>query len=96
MREYYVYMLTNRSNTVIYIGVTNDLKRRVHEHRSKLVYGFTSKYNCVKLVWYEKFNCIDLAISREKQLKNWHRSWKNELVEKGNPTWDDLARGWFS
>ncbi len=95
MREFFLYMLTNKNNTVIYIGVTNDLKRRVCEHRSKQTYGFTSKYKCVKLVWFEKFRYINLAISREKQLKNWHRSWKNDLIEKENPQWDDLAKDWF-
>ena len=64
------------------------------EHRSKLVYGFTSKYNCKKLVWYETFNFINFTIAREKQLKNWHRTWKNELIEKKNPNWIDLAKSW--
>jgi putative endonuclease len=88
--------LPNKNNTVIYIGVTNDLKRRVYEHRSKAVYGFTSKYKCVKLVRYEKFSDINLAICREKQLKNWHRSWKNELIGRENPNWNDLAKDWFA
>jgi len=95
MREYYVYMLTNTYHNVLYIGFTNNIRRRVYEHKRKLVYGFTSKYNCTKLVWYEKFTDVNLAITREKQLKTWQRSWKNKLIEKHNPVWNDLAADWF-
>ena len=95
MKQYFVYMITNKYNTVVYIGVTNDLERRVYEHKHKISKGFTSKYNCNKLVWYEESNDIDFAISREKQLKNWHRNWKNDLINKNNPAWKDLSDGWY-
>ncbi len=95
MKEYFVYMLTNKYHNVLYIGFTNNIRRRVYEHKRKIVYGFTSKYNCTKLVWYEKFSDVNLAIAREKQLKTWQRSWKNNLIEKLNPDWHDLAADWF-
>lgn len=95
MKEYFVYMLTNTYNNVLYIGFTNNIRRRVYEHKRKLVYGFTSKYNCTKLVWYETFTDVNLAIAREKQLKTWQRSWKNNLIEHHNPDWRDLALYWF-
>ncbi|WP_411275234.1 GIY-YIG nuclease family protein [Daejeonella sp.] len=95
MQEYFVYILTNKSNTVLYVGVTNSIKRRVLEHRQKQVYSFTSKYNCTKLVFYEMHTLVNAAIRREKQIKKWLRSWKNELVEKRNPDWVDLAADWF-
>jgi len=95
MREYYVYMPTNTNHNVLYIGFTNNIRRRVYEHKGKLVYGFTSKYNCTKLVWYELFTDANIAIAREKQLKTWQRSWKNNLIEKHNPEWSDLASNWF-
>lgn len=75
---------------MIYIGVTNDLKRRVFEHKEEKVDGFTKKYNVHKLVYFEHFTHIEYAIKREKQLKKWKRLWKNELVEKKNPNWDEL------
>lgn len=75
---------------MIYIGVTNDLKRRVFEHKEGKIDGFTKKYNTHKLVYYEHFTHIEYAIKREKQLKKWKRLWKNELVEKKNPNWDEL------
>jgi putative endonuclease len=95
MNEYFVYMLSNKYNTVLYTGVTNNIKRRVYEHKTKALSGFTSLYNCSKLVWYEQFININLAISREKQLKNWKRVWKNDLIEKENPEWKDLAEKWY-
>ena len=73
MNLYFVYIVTNKYNTVVYIGITNDLERRLYEHKQKLNKGFTSKYNCNKLVWFEEFGDINEAISREKQLKNWQR-----------------------
>jgi putative endonuclease len=91
MKNFYVYILTNRTNHVLYIGVTNDLIRRVWEHRQKLVEGFTKKYNCNKLVYYEETNSPVTAIEREKQLKNWHREWKINLINEMNPAWKDLA-----
>ena len=90
-RQYYVYILTNKSNKVLYIGVTNNLERRIFEHKNKLVDGFTKKYNLNKLVYYETTKNIDGAIEREKQLKNWHRAWKVNLIEEFNPPWKDLS-----
>lgn len=90
MKNYYVYILTNNSKT-LYIGVTNNLNRRVYEHKNKLVEGFTKKYNLEKLVYFEVFNNIEDALRREKQLKNWHRQWKMNLVESVNQEWKDLS-----
>jgi putative endonuclease len=87
---YFVYILENKNNKVIYTGVTNDLVRRVFEHKKKLVPGFTSKYNVDKLVYFELFDFIDLAIAREKQLKGYSRSKKDALISKFNPNWKDL------
>ena len=80
--------------STIYIGVTNDLQRRVKEHKSKRVKGFSSRYNCVFLVYFEEFNSIEEAIKREKQLKKWNRSWKNELIKEKNPDWIDYSKDW--
>ena len=90
-RAYFVYILTNKSNGVFYIGVTNNLKRRMYEHKNKLVAGFTKKYNIAKLVYFEATNDIRSAIKREKQLKNWHRDWKINLINDFNPSWRDLS-----
>ena len=87
---YCVYILTNRYNTVLYIGVTNDLVRRLYEHKHNLVPGFTSKYRVHKLVYFETTNDVRAAIEREKQLKGWNRARKNKLVESRNPAWEDL------
>jgi putative endonuclease len=76
---------------VLYIGVTNDLYRRIEEHKSCEIKGFTQKYNCDKLVYFEAFDYIEDAIAREKQLKNWKREWKNKLIETTNPDWKDLS-----
>ena len=86
----YVYILTNKRNGVLYIGVTNDLKRRVYEHRKKLVDGFTKKYNLHRLVYFERIDDIYQAIQREKRLKKWNRAWKVRLIEEFNPDWNDL------
>ncbi|MCJ7803978.1 MAG: GIY-YIG nuclease family protein [Desulfobacterales bacterium] len=91
MRQYYVYILTNKTNKVLYIGVTNNLVRRIFEHKNKLVEGFTKKYNPSKLVYYEVTNDINSALEREKQLKNWHRDWKINLINSFNPVWADLS-----
>ncbi len=80
----------------MYIGVTNNLERRVLEHRNKIVKGFTSRYNVDKLVYFEKFSDINEAIKREKRLKKWNRQWKINLIEKDNPEWKDLAEEWES
>ena len=87
---YYVYILTNKSNKVLYTGVTNDLTRRMYEHRNKLADGFTSKYNVNKLVYYDYVEDIESAITREKQIKGWKRQKKIELIESVNPDWYDL------
>jgi putative endonuclease len=90
-KQYYVYILTNKSNKVLYIGVTNDLERRMYEHKNKMIDGFTKKYNLTKLVYFEASTNINSAIEREKQLKNWHRDWKINLIEEFNPEWKDLS-----
>ncbi|WP_337866339.1 GIY-YIG nuclease family protein [Ignavibacterium sp.] len=90
MKNYYVYIMTNNSKT-LYIGVTNDLIRRIYEHKNKLIDGFTKKYNITKLVYYEVFNTVEDAIKREKQLKNWHRQWKINMIESMNKEWKDLS-----
>ena len=88
---YYVYILTNNFNTIMYIGVTNDLRRRLYEHKTEQIEGFTKKYHIHKLVYFEEYSNIDDAIEREKQLKRWVRRKKNVLVETQNPNWDDLG-----
>ena len=93
-KTYYVYIITNKNNTTFYIGITGDLAKRVYEHRNKLKLGFSSKYNINKLVYYETFNSPVDAIRREKQLKNWHREWKLNLIKSINSTFKDLALEW--
>jgi putative endonuclease len=88
---YYVYLLTNWNKKVMYIGVTNNLIRRIYEHKNKQVKGFTEKYNINKLVYFEETNDIRAALEREKEIKKWRREKKNELVEKMNPEWRDLS-----
>jgi len=87
----YVYFMTNSSNSVLYIGVTSNLQKRVEQHKNHIYEGFTDKYNCTKLVYFEECNDISAAISREKQLKNWHREWKDNLVNQINKEWRDLS-----
>ena len=89
-KQYYVYIMTNKWNTVLYTGVTNDLLRRVYEHKEKLVNGFTKKYNITKLVYYEVLEDIENAISREKQIKGSLRRKKIKLINSVNKTWQDL------
>jgi len=93
-RTYYVYIMTNKGDAVIYIGTTNNLEGRVLQHKRGKIKGFTSKYNVNKLVYYEEFETAERAIIREKQLKNWHRQWKMNLIKKHNPTFKDLAKDW--
>jgi len=88
---FYVYIMTNKNNNVLYTGMNNDLKRRTYEHKMKLIEGFTKKYNCTKLVFYEIYRDSYQAIVREKQIKAGSRKKKIELIEKMNPTWRDLA-----
>ena len=91
---YYVYILSNWDDSVLYIGVTSDLKRRLYEHRNHLVDGFTARYNVHKLVYFEYTNDVRSAIDREKQLKGWRRDKKNPLISRANPAWDDLSKSW--
>jgi len=95
MKQYFVYILSNKRNGTLYVGVTNNLQRRVYEHKNKLVDGFTKKYGLDKLVYFEETNDIRVAIEREKQLKHWERKWKMELIEKDNPEWEDLTKSLF-
>jgi len=90
-RSYYVYLLSNWNNRVLYVGVTNDLERRVYEHREKLIEGFTRKYNVTKLVYFEETPDVLAAIAREKEIKKWRREKKNRLLNMMNPEWRDLA-----
>lgn len=94
MRDYFVYILTNESGT-LYTGVTNDLERRVYEHKHKLIKGFTKKYNITRLLYYEVIGDVRDAISREKQIKSWGRRKKLALMQSMNPRWRDLAEGWY-
>ena len=93
MKQFYVYIMTNSSGTTLYTGLTNDLERRVHEHKNKLTPGFTSKYNLTRLVYFEESRYADIAISREKQIKGWTRVKKMALIKSTNPTWSDLSAG---
>jgi putative endonuclease len=90
-KTYYVYIMASKQNGTLYIGVTNDLERRLYEHKNNLVKGFTSRYNVHQLVYYEDVNDIQSALQREKQLKRWTRKWKLELIETVNPEWRDLG-----
>jgi putative endonuclease len=90
MKKGYVYIITNKNSSVLYIGVTSDLIKRVYQHKNKLIDGFSKRFNLDKLVYYEFSENIETAIQREKQLKNWHRDWKNNLISEMNPNWDDL------
>ena len=91
---YFVYILANWDDSVLYIGVTSNLERRLYEHRNGLVEGFTKKYNLHKLVYFEYTNDVYSAISREKQLKKWNRTKKNTLISSQNPNWTDLSVNW--
>jgi putative endonuclease len=89
-QHYYVYILASRIGGTLYIGVTNNLVRRVFEHKSKLIEGFTEKFDVTRLVYFEQFDDPENAIKREKRLKKWSRAWKISLIEKDNPDWNDL------
>jgi len=93
-KEYYVYIMTNRSKT-LYTGVTNNILLRVLQHKFGVNKGFTSKYRIDKLVFFESIGSIYDALKREKQLKNWHKDWKINLIESVNRNWDDLSAGWY-
>ena len=88
--SYFVYLLASERNGTLYVGVTNDLVRRVHEHRTDAVPGFTSRYGVHRLVWFDSTPSVEAAIHREKQMKNWKREWKIALIERKNPQWLDL------
>lgn len=90
-KSYYVYVLTNSNNSTLYIGVTNSLERRLFEHKNELVEGFTKRYKLKKLIYFEECIDIESAIAREKQLKNWHREWKLNLIRTINPDFKDLS-----
>jgi len=92
--RYYVYLVTNWNNKVMYLGVTKNLERRLYEHKNKLVKGFTEKYNVNKLVYFEETQDVTAAIAREKEIKKWRREKKNQLVNRMNPNWKDLSSGW--
>ena len=91
MNSFYIYIMSNKGRNVLYIGVTNDLTRRVQEHKSGMIEGFTKRYRLCALVYYEMWNSIDDAIKREKQLKRWSHIKKVQLIETINPDWRDLA-----
>ncbi|MBS1533080.1 MAG: GIY-YIG nuclease family protein [Bacteroidetes bacterium] len=93
--NYCVYIMTNKSNTTLYVGVTSDLFNRVLQHKHKIYEGFTSKYHCSKLVYFEEYQWVHDAIAREKQLKGGSRQKKINLVVTGNPGWNDLSDGWY-
>jgi putative endonuclease len=92
-KHFYVYLLTNWNNRVMYVGVTNDLQRRLYEHKNKLVKGFTEKYSVDKLVYFEQTNDVISALAREKEIKKWRREKKDKLVVSINPEWKDLSEG---
>lgn len=90
-RSYFVYILTNPWHTTLYIGVTNNIKRRMQEHTSGAIEGFAKRYHLIKLIYIEETNDVRLAIAREKQLKNWRRAWKIDLIRSANPDFRDLS-----
>ena len=88
---YFVYIMTNKTNSTLYVGVTNDLRRRITEHKNETLDGFTKKYHLHKLVYFEEYSEVNDAIARKKQLKGWVRAKKNWLIESQNPNWNDLS-----
>lgn len=93
MKNYYVYILASKKKGTLYIGVTNDLIRRMYEHRNGVVEGFTKRFHVHRLVYFEQTEDVSAAILREKQFKRWLRQWKIELIERANPEWEDLTDG---
>ena len=93
--QYFLYIITNKNEGVLYIGITNNLERRIFEHKNKLVKGFSSRYNLDKLIYFESFQYINEAIKREKNMKKWKREWKINLIVENNPNWKNLAENWF-
>jgi putative endonuclease len=96
MKEYFVYILASQRNGTLYIGLTNNLLKRIHGHKNDLIEGFTKKYGIHMLVYYEVFGNISDAIAREKRMKKWNRQWKINLIEKSNPGWEDLYHNLMS
>jgi len=94
MKDYYVYILASKKDGTLYIGFTDDLERRIGEHKNKAVSGFTKKYGVDKLMYFEKYSSSYEAFKRERQLKKWKREWKIALIEKENKSWDDLSKDW--
>lgn len=94
VHQYYLYILTNKKNGTLYIGVTNNLERRIFEHKNKLIEGFSKRYNLTELVYFETHQYVSDAIKREKNMKKWKRQWKINLIEEENPMWTDLAKDW--
>jgi putative endonuclease len=92
-RSFYVYLLASRKHGTLYLGVTNNLVRRVYEHKTKAVPGFTKRHNVDRLIWFEIYDDALTAIAREKELKKWRRDWKVRLIEESNPNWVDLYEG---
>ncbi len=90
MKHYYIYIVASRRNGTLYVGVTSDLIKRIWQHKNKTIKGFTTKYGVEKLVYFEQCGDIDVAIRREKRLKEWPRKWKLNLIEQNNPKWVDL------
>ena len=95
MKKSYVYFLTNKNNTVIYVGVTSNLLKRIYQHKTKRFKGFSYKYNCNKLVYFEEYGDINQSILREKQIKSGNRKRKEELINQSNPNWKDLSEDWL-
>ena len=94
-KTYYVYIMASKRNGTLYTGVTNNLERRVYEHKNNIIEGFTKKYKVHSLVYYEETNDINDALEYEKRIKGWLRNKKVALIEETNPNWDDLAKNWF-
>ena len=92
--NYFTYIMASRSRT-LYIGMSRDLEKRVFEHKWREQEGFTARYNCDRLLWFERFQWVHHAIAREKELKGWSRAKKIALIEANNPAWVDLSRGWY-
>jgi len=94
VHQYYLYLLSNKFNGTLYIGVTNDLERRLYEHKNKLIEGFTKNYGLNRLLYFETYQYANDAIKREKNMEKWKREWKIKLIEEENPNWSDLSKDW--
>jgi len=95
IHKYYAYILASKRNGTLYIGMTNDLQRRVYEHKTGKIKGFTQKYGVSMLVYFEEFQQVEEAIQRENNIKKWKRNWKLKLIEEQNPDWHDLSKNWY-